>query len=636
MILTLDTTRADRTSLYSYVKDTTPNLKEIAKNGVLFEKTYAPVPLTLPAHISLFTGKDPFEHKIFLNGQFYKPEKDYLPLIFKEKDYSTYAFLSSSILDRVFGTSRGFDFYEDKFIQERKCEDTLNIFKEKLKEIPEPFFLWIHFFDPHSPYLPPENFRRKFENPYDGEIAYMDFCIGELFKSIPENTITLIIGDHGELLGEKGEEEHGVLLYEGAVKVPCLLINPEIKNTKIEKPISFKEIYQILKEYFFEKKSFKEIFEKLEEKPIILSSLYGREVFGFEPARSVIFKEYKLILYGEKNFKLFNLKKDPLEEKNIAKENTKKLRELLNFLKGKNFPKKLEENYPKEGEKILKSLGYLTPSKHNKLKDPEKGVLAEKKVKEALEIISFKRYEEGIKILREVLLEFPEHIEALSALGKTYLFQGKSKDALKVFEKIISLRKGDVTMLLRYGQALLANKEIARAEKIFKSCLDMHPRLMEAYGELTKIYRAKKEKKEILKLYDKARENEIEEPFLFLEIAKIREEEKKYDESFLLYHKVYKFNPLNVNVLLSLGRLSLLKENPKMALFYYSQVLKIEPFNGEANYKYGLILYKINGKKEEVLIYLYKALNNCFEKKSCEEIKKDIDLIQRNREVKIK
>ncbi len=632
----MDTTRADHTSLYSYSKDTTPNLKEISKNGVLFEKAYSPVPLTLPAHISLFTGKDPFEHKIFLNGQFYKPEKDYLPLIFKEKNYSTYAFLSSSILDRVFGISRGFDFYEDKFLQERKCEDTLNIFKEKLKEIKEPFFLWIHFFDPHSPYIPPENYRRKFENPYDGEIAYMDFCLGELFKIIPENTITLIVGDHGELLGEKGEEEHGVLLYEGAVKVPCLLINPEIKNTKIEKPISFKEIYKIIKEYFFEKKTFKEIFEKLEDEPIIMSSLYGREIFGFEPARSVIFKDYKLILYGERNFKLFNLKEDPFEEKDIAKENTKKLRELLNFLKGKNFPKKLEENYLEEGEKILKSLGYLTPSKHNKLKDPEKGVLAEKKVKEAIETISFKNYEEGIRILREVLLEFPEHIEALSALGKTYLFQGKSKDALKVFEKIISLRKGDVTMLLRYGQALLANKEIEKAEKIFKNCLDIHPRLMEAYGELTKIYSSKKEKKEILKLYDKAKENEIEEPFLLLEIAKIREEEKKYDESFLLYHKVYKYNPLNVNVLLSLGRLSFLKENPKMALFYLSQALKIEPFNFEANYKYGLILYKINGKKEEALIYLYKALNNCIEKNICEEIKKDIDLIQRNGEVLIK
>lgn len=632
--MTLDTTRADHTSIYQYEKDTTPNLLKISKEGILFENVYSPVPLTLPSHISLFTGESPFEHKIFLNGQFFKPKKNYLPFLFKEKNYKNYAFLSSSILDRVFGISEGFDFYEDNFSTERTCEETLKIFKEKLKQISQPFFLWIHFFDPHSPYNPPENFKNNFQNPYDGEIAYMDFCIGELFKILPENTISLIVADHGELLGEHGEEEHGVLLYEGAIKVPCLLINSEIKNEKFSKQISFDTIYKIIYSYFFEGKSFEEILNKIEEKPIITSSLYGREVFGFEPSRAIIHQGFKLILYGESSLKLFDLKEDKEEKMDISKEKIEKTKELIKILKKQIFPDELT-NFVEGSDKLLKSLGYLTPSKSNNLKDPEKGVLTEKKIKEAMEKVSLNDYSKAIEILKDILKEFPRHGEALSLLGKLYLSIGEEKKGLEVFEKLFYLRKNDVITNLRYAQALIANGVIEKAESILENCLKVHPRLKEGYGELSKIYSLKNEKEKILNLQKKAEENEIEEPTLLFEVGKIMEAEKKYEESFIFYHKSYRLNPLNLEALFALGRVSFKKGNQKLSIFYYKQILKIYPNNFLANFYCGLLIYSVENKKDEAIIYLKKSLNLCKKDEICNKINEILYKIEKNEKLNL-
>lgn len=609
--------------------DTTPNLLKISKEGIIFENVYSPVPLTLPSHISLFTGQSPFEHKIFLNGQFFRAKENYLPFLFKEKNYKNYAFLSSSILDRAFGMSEGFDFYEDNINTERTCEETLKVFREKLKEINRPFFLWIHFFDPHSPYNPPENFKNNFQNPYDGEIAYMDFCIGELFKILPENTISLIVADHGELLGEHGEEEHGVLLYEGAIKVPFLLINPEIKNKKFSKQISFDTIYKIIYSYFFEGKSFEEILNKIEEKPIITSSLYGREVFGFEPSRAVIHQGFKLILYGEKYFKLFNLKEDKEEKMDISKLNRGKTRELINILKKQIFPDELAD-FVEESEKLLKSLGYLVPAKSNGLKDPERGVLTEKKIKKALEEISLNNKNKAVEILEDILKEFPKHGEALSLLGKLYLSIGEEKKGLKVFEKLFYLRKNDVITNLRYAQALIANGITEKAKIILENCLKIHPRLKEGYGELSKIYALKNEKDKILSLQKKAEENEIEDPTLLFEVGKIMEAEKKYEESFIFYHKSYKLNPLNVEALLALGRVSFKKGNQKLAIFYYKQILKIYPNNFLANLYYGVLIYSVENKKDEAIIYLKKSLNLCNKIEICNKINETLYKIEKN------
>ena len=607
---------------------------ELSKEGIIFENVYSPVPLTLPSHISLFTGEDPFQHKIFLNGQFFNPKKNYLPLIFKEKNYSTYGFLSSSILDRAFGTSSGFDFYEDNINTERRCEETLNLFKEKLNTLKEPFFLWIHFFDPHSPYTPPENFKKNFENPYDGEIAYTDFCVGELFKILPENTVSLIIGDHGELLGEHGELQHGVLLYNGAIKVPCLLINPEIKNKKFSKIISFEELYNIIYDYFFQDKKLDDILNKIEEKPVISSSLYGREVFGFEEARAVIFKNYKLILYGEKNFKLFDLVKDPKEEKDISKEKRYKTKEMIKILKEKKFPSNLGD-FPKEGEEILKSLGYLTQAKEENLKDPEKGVLVENKIREALERFQINDIKKAVEILNSVLLKYPQHSEALSALGKIYLAIGENKKSLDIFKKLYSLRSDDITANLRYGQALLANNLLDEAEKILSFCIEKNPRLKEAYGELSKIYSKKGKIEKIMELQKKAEENKVEDTILLFEVAKIKESEKKYDESFLLYHKCYKANPLNLEPLLALARVSMKKGNAKMAINYYTQILKIYPNNYEANYNLGILLYILEAKKDESLKYLYKAYNFCPNNNACNKIKEKINKIEKEEKINL-
>jgi choline-sulfatase len=242
VLITLDTTRADHIGAYGYARARTPTLDGLAREGVLFERALSAAPITLPAHASLLTGAYPFVHGVRNNGNFALGEGvPTLATALHDRGYRTAAFVSAFVLDRRAGLARGFDVYDDRLALERRGDRTAAPAIEWLRasarpqpvERPaSPFFLWLHLYDPHDPYAPPEPFRNAFaDQPYDGEIAFDDDVIASVLREVdrlgPESsTIVAVAGDHGESLGEHGEATHAVFVYDSTLRVPFIMTWP--------------------------------------------------------------------------------------------------------------------------------------------------------------------------------------------------------------------------------------------------------------------------------------------------------------------------------------------------------------------------------------------------------------------------
>ena len=245
LLITLDTTRWDRIGAYGDGAAATPNLDRIAGEGVLFEQAIAAAPLTLPAHSTIFTGMLPPRHGVRDNGGYVLDAKHVtLAAALKESGRQTGAFVGAFVLDGKFGLDSGFDTYFDKFDVSKRRSVSLASISRRAGQVVDnampwleqqasrPFFAWLHFYDAHSPYEPPEPFLSRFrDRPYAGEIAYVDSQVGRILqwldtRQLTERTIVIVIGDHGESLNEHGEGTHGLFIYEATTRVPFIVRTP--------------------------------------------------------------------------------------------------------------------------------------------------------------------------------------------------------------------------------------------------------------------------------------------------------------------------------------------------------------------------------------------------------------------------
>src|SRR4051812_39881991 len=245
VIVTLDTTRADRIGAYGSGDVETPAIDHLANEGVLFEQAVSAAPLTLPPHSSIFTGKFPPEHGVRDNGGFFLgPEHLTLAEILKARGYRTGGFIGAYVLAAKWGISQGFDTYFDDFDLSQVRAVSLAAIQRPANEVLDkalpwieqsssaPFFAWIHLYDPHAPYRPPEPFATKYKgHPYNGEIAFADSQIARLISTLQarglyDRTVIVVMGDHGESLGDHGESAHGFFVYNSVTHVPLVVRTP--------------------------------------------------------------------------------------------------------------------------------------------------------------------------------------------------------------------------------------------------------------------------------------------------------------------------------------------------------------------------------------------------------------------------
>ncbi len=250
ILITLDTTRADRMGFLGSKRGLTTNLDVLARQCVVFTHAYSQVPLTTPSHATILTGTYPQFHQVNDFGVPLAEALPYAPAIFRAHGYHTAAFVGSLVLDPGAGSApgfdRGFDTYDAGFHRRRVGEDRYQAIERRggevvahalawLNQHPKgPFFIWVHLYDAHDPYDPPEPYKNRYPTtPYDGEIAYVDSVLGKLLgylraHSLYAGSLIAVMADHGEALGDHGEATHGIFLYDETIHVPLLIKLPGV------------------------------------------------------------------------------------------------------------------------------------------------------------------------------------------------------------------------------------------------------------------------------------------------------------------------------------------------------------------------------------------------------------------------
>lgn len=467
LFITVDTLRADRLSCYNEEHVKTPNMDRLASRGTLFARAFAHSVMTLPSHANILLGTTPPYHGVHDNSNFIVRE-EFVTLAehLKTYGYSTGAFVGAFPLDRRFGLAQGFDVYDDHYLQhtpretlkERKAEAVVTGALGWLKrQAREPWFLWIHLRDPHDPYDPPEPFKTRYpDRLYDGEVAYVDFALGEILlymekESLFSKTLTILTGDHGESLGEHGEKTHGFFAYNATLWVPLILVVPGQKPGMVGTPVAHVDLYPTVCDVlkiepppFLQGKSLLPLItgRALPKKPIYFESLSPYYSLGWAPIRGYVEGEEKFI--DSPIPELYDLKEDFAEKLNLAanrrvndlREKTARMLMTQSHLEGP----KAEQRMDRETREKLRSLGYVQSALEKRKEsfgpeDDAKVLLPfYNRAAEALEISKQGRIEEAIRLLKDIISENTSIPHAYTNLALLYKELGRVKDGLAVLK----------------------------------------------------------------------------------------------------------------------------------------------------------------------------------------------------------
>jgi choline-sulfatase len=479
ILITLDTTRADRMGFLGSDRGLTPNLDALSKQSVVFTKAYAQVPLTTPSHAALLTGTYPQYSHLEDLGAPLGPDLPYLPDLLHKRGYHTAAFLGAFILDpsaSAPGFQRGFDIYDAKFHQRKPGENRYKSIERRAEEVADhalgwlshhqqgPFFIWLHFYDAHDPYDPPEPFKTHYASAlYDGEIAYTDSIVGSFVEvlrkhGLYQNSLIAIAADHGEAFGEHGEERHGMFLYDETIHVPLLLKLPaeRLGGKRIEAKVALADIAPTLLEAagistpstmqasslfpLMDVNSTAGEKSKSPEQPVYSQSTYAHRAFGWSEMRSWRTGKYLYVKAPKKE--LYDQAKDPSATTNLAatdKAIADTLDSQLAAFQQKSSRTKTEATKldPSQAEK-LRALGYLASdsagpeNKANAEIDPKDKIDTANRFHRSLVDLEEDHYDEAIAELTQVLKQDPEMASGYLELGRALVHRERYQEALPV------------------------------------------------------------------------------------------------------------------------------------------------------------------------------------------------------------
>jgi arylsulfatase A-like enzyme len=377
LLVTLDTLRADRLGPYGRA-NLTPRLDAFAARGVVFAEGLASVPLTLPSHATILSGLEPPRHGVHDNGTYVFPENlDTFATLLKAQGYATGAFVGAYVLDRRFGLARGFDVYDDHIERsvagasvlesERPCESVVAAARDWMGAQQGRFAAWVHLYDAHAPYAPPAAFRDAHpDQPYDGEVAHLDACMGALLEAAGPRVLTSVLADHGEALGEHGEPTHGFFLYQPTLRIPFLMAGPGIPRGERRAGLARTRdvLPTLLGRLGVPAPDALDGVDLFAHEPVTeayAESLYPA-TFGWAPLRSFRSGRFKRI--EAPRAELFDLTADPGESHDLLEhepQTAERLKSALARFRGQERPASLTPAEPEVAER-LKSLGYVAGS----------------------------------------------------------------------------------------------------------------------------------------------------------------------------------------------------------------------------------------------------------------------------------
>ena len=491
LLITLDTTRADRLEPYGATSVETPVLQILAADGIVFERAYATTPVTLPSHASIFTGLDPPNHGVRNNGIHHLSEASTtLTEILRQAGYRTAAFVSAAVLEQRYGLAQGFELYDDdlagggskapRLVAERPAEVTVSSALRWLDETDsgEPFFLWIHLFDPHALYAPPAPFSERYrDRPYEGEIAYLDAQLGRLLAhrrlSGSEDLLVMAIADHGESLGEHGEASHAMLAYDATLHIPWIVRLPSSARVAEAAPLRLShEVSQVdLLPTALDLLGLGTAAESLNldgvsqalairsrggegtaARALYAETLVPYYIYGWARLTSLRRDGWKLI--ASPSPALYHLPADPGETSNLVtseRERASELgRELGKIGEGSEATATLAVDAAAQAK--LRSLGYLpseSSAPHRRERpDPQAMIDLHRAIEQAQDALYRHDFGHAADQLRAVLARDPDNLTALSDLAKASAERGELEEALVLGRRALELAPDSATRRL--------------------------------------------------------------------------------------------------------------------------------------------------------------------------------------------
>lgn len=687
LVITLDTTRADVIGLYGNKNNVTPNIDRLGQNGIVFKECYAEVPLTLPSHCTIFTGRYPFAHQVRNNGTYrLSKNESTMAEIFKAKGFQTSAIIASFTLNSEFGLSQGFDSYDEDFdspevilnfdveIPADRVYDKFMHWIERNSN--QKFFCWVHFYDPHFPYISHDDSsaevkQSQWDN-YESEVRYVDTYIGKMAdvlqsKKIIENTIVIIVGDHGEAFGEHGEYGHGIFCYEESLRIPLIVYYPRLftKGRFVTERVSLADIMPTVLEINrfkrpnnIQGRSLLGLLQgKIEKKKrtVYFESMFGSEENNWTPLTGIIYDKYKYISLPE--CELYDLSNDAHEANNICGEKMdirrkldKKLEKIVRSISPAQVSSKRELS--QSDIQKLKSLGYISSfsNKTKQMIDPKKGIVVYSQVQEIRDILKQKNYGLAETKLNELISVNPE-IELPSLYEISYEIEknkGNRDNAIGILQHAVTAFPKNEALKIRLAIELFTGGELTKALDICRQLIEEDNQFTPAYILRGDVYARLNQIEEALRNYEQACALEPQNKMIKVKCATlllennelqkalpIMNELEKYEkftntppylelistygirlisngevaEAIAIFKKVVDINPRNPEVWVNLGSAYFNSKQFDMALENYQEALKIDKNFALAKSNIGLV-YLNKYAEDNQIFWLGKALES--------------------------
>lgn len=555
ILITLDTTRADRMGFLGSTRGLTPNLDGLARQSVVFTHAYAQAPMTTISHASILTGTYPQFHHVLDFAYSLDKDLPYAPAILRAHGYQTAAFLGSLALDPSVGApgfDRGFDTYDAPFHAEDvwhdRRADTMRRGAEVvtnalgwLNQHPKgPFFLWVHLFDAHDPYSPPEPYRSRYASePYDGGIAYNDSVVGILLEQLKarglyDGALIAVMADHGESLGAHGEATHGIFLYDETIHVPLVIKLPGqvAAGKRIENQVELLDVMPTFLQAakvdipaevqgeslltWIRAKNGDGAPESWRDRPAYAQSDYPHIGYGWSALQSLRTGKYLYIQAPRRE--LYDESADPRAEHNLASEKTavadtlgSRLEEFRRKTSGKReSPKAVED--PAAQEKLI-ALGYIAGSDFSKAgpvsqgADPKDNIKVVGDVHQVGFLMKAKRFDAATSMLQKAIATNPGIPTLYYELGSCYRTLHQYDKAVPVLRRAVELAPNSMVSRIELGLALEEKRDFAAAIPEFEKVVATMPQSQEwrlelanAYGHVGRFPQAIQQCKNVLKI----------------------------------------------------------------------------------------------------------------------------------------
>jgi arylsulfatase A-like enzyme/Flp pilus assembly protein TadD len=590
VLITIDTLRPDRLGCYGYSKNETPNLDKLARRGALFENAISQAPLTPPSHASIFTGTYPPVHKVRDTGGFIlQPENTTLAEILQQQGWRTAAFIGSSVLKKSFGFAQGFTLYDDDMPKpdasgmaseypERRAGQVIDRAIGWLgSQATNPYFLWVHLFDPHTPYDPPPEFRDRYKGaPYDGEVAYVDHELGRLLETIakraPENTLVAVLSDHGESLSNHGEFTHGVFLYDSTLRIVFLLAGPGVpENLRLKQQARAIDVAPTLLALLGLKSQEgmqgSSLAPALGGKEVSSDFSYSETLFskmnmGWSELRAIRTNRWKYIRAPKPE--LYDLVADPGESSNVIENHPAEVQDLdakLKTIIGSGREKVSSALVDRGTSEQLKSLGYLGGVSRRDYELTGKGIDPKDRV-EVLKLLHLVMFPESplagpqrITLLGRALALDATNPTIYYRLGDEYAQAGRQDQAMKLYQSAISNGIQAAWLYSRIANLYVHQGSKAEAISFYEKAAQMNPSDSESLSDLGMAYleTGRSEDAERVFKWALAAGGEYAPAYNGLGLLSVRKSD--LSQARLHFEKAVQLNPGLLEAQLNLGRI---------------------------------------------------------------------------------